>query len=203
MACNDMCGRQVLEACGAAGVRVPGHVAVVGVDNDELMCELCEPSLSSVALDLERAGYQAAHLLDEIMLAELKQQRHIVPVKPLWVVTRRSSDLIIKDDLLVGEALRFIKDHAAQNIGVPDVVQQLGVSRRTLERHFFKAIGSSILTAINRYRLDRAKGLLHETGLPAYRIASEAGFANVRMFKRIFRRAERCSPETFRQQLGR
>ena len=77
MACNDMCGRQVLEACAEAEVRVPAHVAVVGIDNDELMCELSDPPLSSVALDIERAGYEAALLLDELMSGQKKKRRGV------------------------------------------------------------------------------------------------------------------------------
>jgi LacI family transcriptional regulator len=201
MACNDMCGRQVLEACADAEVRVPAHLAVVGVDNDELLCELSDPPLSSVALDVERAGYEAAFLLNGLMSGQKKKREHVVPVNPLWVVARRSSDLIVKDDPLVDDALRFIKDHAGRAVGVPDVVSEMGVSRRTLERRFSCAIGRSILTEINRCRLDRAKCLLQETDLPVCRIATEAGFANPRMLNRIFRRVEGFPPAAFRRQL--
>jgi LacI family transcriptional regulator len=198
MACNDMCGRQVLEACADAGVRVPADVAVVGVDNDELMCELCDPPLSSVALDVEGAGYEAALLLDGLMSGTIKKRKQVVPVNPRSVIARRSSDLIVKNDRLVGDALRFIKDHVGRSVGVPDVVSEMGVSRRTLERRFSRTIGRSILSEINRCRLDRAKCLLQETALPVSSIASEAGFANIGMLNRIFRRAEGVPPRAFR-----
>jgi LacI family transcriptional regulator len=201
MACNDMCGRRVLEACGDAGVRVPAHLAVVGVDNDELLCELSQPPLSSIALDVERAGYEAARLLSGLMANHSRKRKQVVPVSPLWVVARRSSDLAFNDDPLVADALRFIKDHAACGIGVPDVVDEMGVSRRTLERRFFHAIGRAILVEINRSRLDRARCLLQETALPVCRVATEAGFANTRMFNRVFRRAEGLPPRAFRRRL--
>jgi LacI family transcriptional regulator len=201
MACNDMCGRQVLEACADAGVRVPGQLTVVGVDNDELLCELCDPPLSSVALDVETAGYEAARLLDLQMSGKMKKSRRVVPVKPLWVVARRSSEIMVKDSPLVGDALRFIADHVGRGITVPDVVSAMGTSRRTLERKFSHSIGRSILTEINRCRLDRAKRLLQETNLPASRIATAAGFANTRMFNRVFRSSENLRPLAFRRHL--
>jgi LacI family transcriptional regulator len=201
MACNDMCGRHVLEACREAGVRVPEQVAVVGVDNDDLTCELCHLPLSSVALDVGRAGYEAARLLDGLMSGEITKGEHIVSVNPLWVVVRRSSHLIVKDDPLVADALHFIEDHTGRGIRVPDVVGEMGVSRRTLERKFSHALGRSVLSEIKRARLDRAKQLLQETRLPVYRVANEAGFASARMLNRTFRRMEGSPPATFRQHL--
>jgi LacI family transcriptional regulator len=201
MACNDMCGRNVLEACAAAGVSVPAHLAVLGVDNDELVCELSRPPLSSVALGLEQAGYQAAFLLSELMANRSERRKQVVQVRPLHVVERRSGDLIIKDDALVARALHFIKDRVGLGIRVPDVVDEAGVSRRTLERRFFRANFRSLGFEIRRSRLDRAKALLQETGLSVRCVAAEAGFSGTRMFYRIFRQMEGCSPTTFRRRL--
>ena len=197
MVCNDISGRHFLQACAEATVHVPRDVGVVGVDNDELLCELSDPPLSSVALDLDRAGYEAAQLLDGLMSGQVKG-RHVVMVNPLWVVTRRSSDAILQGDVLVADALRFIMDHTRQAIGVPDVVAEVGVSRRSLERRFFRAIGNSILGEITRCRLERAQRLLRETNLPVYRVATESGFGSVKAFNRAFHLAETCSPAAFR-----
>jgi LacI family transcriptional regulator len=198
MACNDICGREVLQACAAAGLRVPDDVAVVGVDNDEMMCELSSPPLSSVALDLEKAGYEAARLLDNLMFGHLTGE-HVVQVEPVYVVTRQSSEAIVQDDPCVATALRFIKNHAGQAIGVPNVVEQAGVSRRTLERRFFRALGRSIHSEITHCRLERAKRLLLETDLPAHRVAAGAGFGSIKTFNRVFRRAASIAPKHFRQ----
>ena len=189
MACNDACGREVLQACATAGLHVPDQVAVVGVDNDELFCELSDPPLSSVALNLEQAGYEAALLLDAMMLRQPKPQETIF-VNPVRVVARRSSEIIAHDDPLVVAALRFIKDHAGQPIGVPDVVSELRVCRRTMERRFSRAIGRSILSEIIRCRLDRAKRLLIETDLPVHLVATSSGFLSIKTFNRAFLRAE-------------
>jgi LacI family transcriptional regulator len=198
MACNDICGREVLQACAAAGLRVPDDVAVVGVDNDELMCELSSPPLSSVALDLEKAGYEAATLLDNLMSGRLTEG-HIVNVEPTYVVARQSTEVIVQEDGHVASALRFIRDHAAQPIGVPEVVEHLGVSRRTLERKFSRALGRSIAAEITHSRLERAKRLLLETDMPSHRVAVGAGFGSVKTFNRVFRRAAGVPPKEFRQ----
>ena len=198
MACNDICGREVLQVCAAAGLRVPDDIAVVGVDNDEMMCELSSPPLSSIALDLDKAGYESAKLLDNLMSGHLDGE-NVVQVEPVCVVTRQSSDLIVQDDPCVASALRFIKNHAGHTIGVPNVVEQAGVSRRTLERRFFKALGRSIGSEITQCRVERAKRLLLETDLPSHRVAAGAGFGSIKTFNRVFRRAAGVSPQRFRQ----
>lgn len=198
MACNDNCGREVLQACAAAGLRVPDDVAVVGVDNDDLMCELSSPPLSSIALDLEKAGYEAARLLDSLMSNRLNGEQ-LVQVEPLYIATRQSSDVIAQGDACVATALRFIKDHAGQAIDVSNVVEEVGVSRRTLERRFVHAIGRSVLSELERCRLERAKRLLLETDLPSYRVAASAGFGCIKTFNRLFRRSTGVSPRRFRQ----
>jgi LacI family transcriptional regulator len=154
---------------------VPDDVAVVGVDNDDLMCALSDPPLSSVALDVERAGYEAAHLLDGLMSGRIKRG-YVVHVEPTHVVTRRSSDVIAQDDPLIVSALCFIRDHFAQDITVRDVAEEVGASRRTLERHFALVIGRSILSEIARCRIERAKELLLETEVSCCRVASGVGF---------------------------
>lgn len=198
LACNDICGREVLEACAAAGLRVPGDVTVVGVDNDELVCELSDPPLSSVALDLEKAGYEAARLLDNLMSGRLAEE-HVVQIEPVHLVTRQSSEIIAPDDPCAATALRFIKDHAEQAIGVAHVVEQVNVSRRTLERRFFRALGRSVSSVITQYRLERAKRLLLESDLPSHRVAVESGFGTTKTFNRVFRRAVRITPIRFRR----
>jgi LacI family transcriptional regulator len=198
MACNDACGREVLEVCGAAQLSVPDEVAVIGVDNDELLCELSAPPLSSVALDLENAGYEAGRLLDSLMKGKLRHGR-VVVVEPVLVHTRRSTDVIAADNVAVVKALRLIRDHAGRSINVGDVVDAVGTSRRTLERRFQEAAGRSILSEIARCRLERAKSLLLETELPCFRLGLEAGFSSTKAFNRAFRQAQGVSPKMFRQ----
>jgi LacI family transcriptional regulator len=199
MACKDTCGREVLQACATAGLSVPDDVALVGVDNDGLLCELSQPPLSSVALNLEQAGYEAAMVLDAMMFGQPKPQDTVL-VTPVKVVARRSSELIALDNPQVVAALRFIRDHAGQPIGVRDVVGELGVCRRRMERRFTRAIGLSILSEITRCRLDRAKRLLIETNLPVCRVATGSGFPSIKTFNRTFWRMEGRTPTAFRHQ---
>ncbi len=198
MACNDVCGREVLQACTSAGLRVPDEVAVVGVDNDEMMCELSSPPLSSVALDLESAGYQAARLLADLMNGQ-SAGGQAVWVGPTHVAVRRSSDVIAQEDSLVAGALRFIRGHARQNVSVGNVTEELSVSRRTLERRFLRAIGRTVLSEIMRCHLQRAKQLLLETDLPCHKVAEEAGFGSLKTFNRTFSRKEGMTPHSFRR----
>jgi LacI family transcriptional regulator len=200
MTCNDICGGEVLQACTTAGLRVPDEVAVVGVDNDEIMCELFSPPLSSVALDLEKAGYEAARLLDNLMSGHLTG-KHVVQVEPVYVVTRQSTGIVASDDPCLAMALRFISEYAGRAISVRDVVERVAVSRRTLERRFIEAIGRSILSEITHSRLERAKKLLLETDLPAHCVGPAAGFGSLKTFNRVFRRETGIPPRRFRQNL--
>ncbi len=198
MACNDTCGTELLQVCTTTGLRVPDEVAVVGVDNDEMMCELSDPPLSSIALDIEKAGYEAAHLLDRLMSGRLAAGQMVL-VEPTHVATRRSSDVIAQEDPLVARAMRFMRERSRHALSVTDVAEEIGVSRRTLERRFLRSLGRTILDEIMRCHLTRAKQLLLETDLPCYQIATLAGFGSLKTFYRCFSRNEQTTPLTFRQ----
>lgn len=198
MACNDVCGREVLQACATARLQVPDEVAVVGVDNDEMMCELSNPPLSSIALDVEDAGYEAASLLDRLM-SRKAGRGEVVWVQPTHVAVRRSTDVIAQEDSVVAKALRFIRDHGRKNISVDNVTEDVGVSRRTLERRFLRATGRTILEEITRCHIERAKQLLLETDLPSHQVAAEAGFGSLKTFNRTFGRKEGATPLNFRR----
>jgi LacI family transcriptional regulator len=198
LAGNDDRGRKVLIACQAAGLQVPEDVAVIGVDNDELLCEVCDPPLSSVAMELEAAGYAAAELLDGMMTGRVTGPREIV-VKPTAVVTRRSSDVLAQRDRVVAGVLQFIRDNAARPIGVREVIGQTDLARTSVERRFRQATGRSILEEITRRRLERATRLLAETDLPMQRVAAIAGFSQLRAMNRAFHTHQRCTPWQYRK----
>ena len=135
MSCNDVRGLHILDACTRLGILVPEHVAVVGVDNDEVLCELCTPPLSSVEPDPERIGYTAAELLDHLM-ARNSLTAGRVTIDPMRVTARRSTDALAIEDRVVVTAMRFIRDHAFTGCSVEDVLRQVHVSRSVLERRF-------------------------------------------------------------------
>ena len=197
MACYDIRGRQVLDACRRAGIGVPDEVAVVGVDNDELLCELSDPPLSSVRPDTRRTGYRAGELLDRLMAGgSVRRLKHAIA--PLGVVTRQSTNILASDDREVGEALRFIRDHACDGIGVKQVLDRVPLSRRALESRFTKAVGRTPHGEIERVRMEFVKQLLLETDLSVGEIARRSGFRQQEYLSVAFRRYAGNSPTEFR-----
>lgn len=198
LACDDNRGRHVLEACRAAGLYVPEDVAVVGIDNDDLLCEVSDPPLSSVAIDTCRGGYEAAALLDGLMSGRIARPQQVL-VRPTGVVARRSTDAFGLDDREVALALRFIHDNAVRTMGVPDVVRHVSLSRRALELRFHKALGRSVLDEIRHCRLDRARRLLVETEMSIAEVAVAAGFGTSNSMYRVFERILGFSPRDYRR----
>jgi LacI family transcriptional regulator len=197
MACNDDRGRGVLEACRLAGVRVPEEVSVVGVDNDELFCELSDPPLSSVALNAEHGGYRTAHLLHRLM-REKNVPAQKLTVEPVEVVTRRSSDCEAINTREVGAALSYIHRNRSRNFTVNDVADSVGISRRNLEVKFRKATGKTILAEVQRVRVSHAKQMLRETDLPIPRIAESSGYRSASYLTQVFRKEVGMSPAKYR-----
>lgn len=188
MTCNDVRGRQVIEACAIAGMHVPNDVAVVGVDRDSLLSDLSNPPLSSVAMNTTQAGYQAAELLHGMMLGKIHQPQRVT-VDPLWVVPRLSTEVIAVEDPAVAIALRYLRENARRPIGVRDVVNHSALSRRALEIRFQNSLGRSIRDEIERLRLNWTRQMLLETELPITKIAELAGFASQSYLSKVFHRA--------------
>jgi LacI family transcriptional regulator len=197
MACNDDRGRGVLEACRMAGVRVPEEVAVVGVDDDELFCELADPPLSSVALNAEHGGYRAAHLLDQLIRQKIKRPQKLI-VEPTHVVTRRSTEVQATGDQQVASALSFIHRNRARNFTVSDVAADVGISRRNLELKFRRSSGRTILAEIQRIRLDHAKRMLRDTDLPIPQIAASSGYNSASYLTQVFHKDVGVTPARYR-----
>jgi LacI family transcriptional regulator len=197
LACNDDRGRQVLEACRFAGVDVPEEVAVLGVDNDEVFCEVADPPLSSIVLDADSAGYAAAEVLDGMIRGRVTRPGDVC-VKATGIVTRRSTDVFALNDPDVSAALKFIRRQHGCGISVSDVAAEVATSRRTLEKQFRKIVGRTILDEIQRARLEHAKELLLETSHPVSRIAMLAGFRTPDYFVRFFERRVGVTPVDFR-----
>lgn len=202
MACNDDCGVQVMEACKVAGLAVPDLVGVIGADNDEIVCGLSNPAMSSVAINFERAGFEAAEALDQLM-SGAKLQTGKINVHATHIATRRSTDVVAVTDPVLGRALRFIRDHSRKAIGVEEVAKAAGLSRRALERRFRSEIGVSILYQIRRARTEQICKMLVETTLPVKQIAESLGFEDVQHFARYFRAARDTSPLAYRKSHGK
>ena len=202
MTCTDDRSQYVIEACKIVGLHVPEQVAIIGVDNDELVCELSTPPLSSVALNVERGGYEAAELLDKLMAGKKVKHQDII-VQPTHIVTRQSTDVLSIEDREVAEAVRFIRQNAKKPVQVSDVADAIGLSRRVLEKRFRRVLGRPVHEEIRRVRTEEVIRMLVETNLSVSRISSSLGYAGVEKLSRYFQRGKGMSPRTYRKMYGR
>jgi LacI family transcriptional regulator len=200
MACNDARALHLLDACQQAGILVPEEVAVVGVDNEEIFCELCNPALSSVAPDAEQIGYQAAELLDQLMSGQPHSSQRIL-VEPVRVVTRRSSDTFAIKDRTLASALRFVNEQALHGCTVTDVVNFARVSRSFLERRFRQHLKRSPQAEIRRIQVSRIRQLLTETDYTLERISELSGFEHPEYLSVVFKRLIGQTPGQYRKQM--
>jgi len=198
MACNDEFARWLSELCRTHGLRVPDEVALIGVDNDELICELSDPPLSSVSFATEQAGYEAAELLDRLMRGGKSQTWYSILVHSSRVVARQSTDLLAVRDEEVAKALRFIRRNSHHLIQVNDVVDATLLSHRTLHNRFRRIVGRSLVQEINRRRAAHIAEMLVTTSDSIYRIARAIGYETAGHMSRFFRREMGATPREYR-----
>ena len=197
MACYDIKAQQLLAICRDEEIAVPDAVAVIGVDNDRRLCELCDPPLSSVVPNSWKAGFEAASLLHRMMSGEnVGNEPRLIP--PLGVQTRQSTDVLAIDDPDIVAALRLIRTNACDGINVQKILKQIPMSRRVFENRFQKLIGRSPHAEILRLRIERCRQLLSETDLPLTEIAQAAGFPHAEYLSVTFKREVGETPREFR-----
>lgn len=202
MACNDIRGQQVLNLCRHLDLAVPEEVAIIGMDNDEILCELSDPPLSSVVPDTLRIGYDAAVLLERMMTGGKPPAKPIL-VPPSGIVTRRSTEVLALDDRQLAVGLRFIRDHAFDPITINEVTKAAGMSRRVFERRFAKQMGRSPKAEVLRLRLERVKQLLADTDWNLAQIAERTGFNYGEYLHTVFTQKIGITPGNFRKQAER
>ncbi len=198
MACYDIRGQQLLDVCRAVGLRVPEEVAVIGQHNDELLCELCEPPLSSVIPNARLVGLEAAHILDLLMRGK-ELDSVAVKIPPVGVATRASTDLVAVDDPRLTVAIRFIREHTFDPIMVNDIARAAGMSRSLLERKFRDVVGASIWDHVLQLRLRAAEQMLTQTTVSIAEIADRTGFGTAEHFSASCKRLKGVSPRELRQ----
>lgn len=199
LASNDDRGQLVTEACRAANLRVPEDVAVIGVDNDELVCGLSNPPLSSIVLNFHKAGYASAELLHQMILGKPAHPRRIL-VTTSHIVTRHSTSILAVDDSLVSQAITFIRQNNRRRLSVTEVARAVAASRRVLEKRFRACLNRSVLAEIRRQRVEQITRLLAETTHSIGEIAELTGFEGPQHFARYFRAEKGTSPNAFRKQ---
>lgn len=199
LACNDNQGRTLTGVCNRSGLRVPEDVSILGVDNDEVMCELCNPPMSSIEKADDTRGYEAAALLEKLMRGKSPPPGPLT-IPPRKIVSRQSTDLLAVDDPDVADAVRFIRRHAHEPILVKNVLQEVPISRRSLEKRFLEILGRLPGEEIRRVHVARAKTLLAESDLPLAEVARRSGLRTAKSLSDIFRRHVGITPSEYRQQ---
>lgn len=197
LACNDIRAQQLAAAAAAVGRVIPDELAVMGVDNDEIICSFTNPSLTGIEPDSRRLGYTGAAWLDRLMRGE-SLPSHSALLEPTRICERTSTDLIASDDEIFVKALRYIRRLADSRIQIEDVFAHVGRSRNTVETRFRSILGHSVREEIVQTRLRRSRSLLRQTRWPLHKIASASGFVTTAHFCRAFKQDGGLTPTEYR-----
>ncbi len=202
MACDDNHAYQITEGCrqiGGGNFHIPNDIAVLGVDNDESICRLSIPNLSSLRQNVEQGGYDTAKLIDKLIRNPEAKGEDIM-VMPSDIITRQSTDIYANNDPHIAAVLRYVHENISQKITVDDLVKRVPLSRRLLETRFKKCIGTSIYDYIIRIRIEKMTQLLRE-GMNVSEAAMELGFSDIKNISRSFRQLKNITPSEYRQQV--
>jgi LacI family transcriptional regulator len=198
MACNDDRGQQLLDACVRVGAHVPDEIAVIGVDNDTYLCDLALPAMTSVDVNGERNGYEAAKLLDRLMRG-CKPPTRPIYFAPRQIVVRQSTDTVALSDAEVASVVRFIRDYGCTGIRIEEAFAQVPVSRSALTQRFKKLLNRTPMAELTRVRLERARQLLMDSELGIAQVAAKCGFSEAKYLITVFHRAFGVTPHAFRR----
>jgi LacI family transcriptional regulator len=197
----DERSRHVAEACKRLGAKVPEDVAILGVDDDALVCELSDPPLSSIAMSTVQGGYDAAQLIVTLINNKKAEQKEVL-IRPTHITVRRSTDILAINDREVLDATRYIRNNANKPVQVEDVVKYIAVSRRTLEVKFQRAIGQTLHDQIKRARSDKISEILRTTNMSIQQIAQLLGYNNSNNLARYYKQATGKTCRDYRKQCG-
>jgi len=200
-ACDDDYAARITETCKFYNILVPDEIAVLGVDNDGLICNISDPPLSSIVLDVETGGYQAASLLHRLMNRELLDVSDIV-IPPLRIELRQSTEKYVVADKYILRAIDFIRNNYDKPVSISDVIRKVPLSRRILEKRFKKELGISIYQYLLQYRVDQFSNLLIKTDKPLSELALMCGFDEYKNVARVFRKYKKTTPQQFRNLYG-
>nr|WP_302828914.1 DNA-binding transcriptional regulator [uncultured Bacteroides sp.] len=199
MACDDTQGNRIMEVCRVLGIHIPEEISVLGVDNDEIICSLSEPPLSSVSLNIVKGGYEAARLIDKLMQDKESAYEDVI-IQPVTIVNRLSTDIYATDNPAILAALRYIHQNLANKINVEDIVKQVPLSRRLLEVRFRQVTGQSIYQYVSDLRMERFSQLLLAGNEPIADLAMQVGLSDFKNLSRQFKSWKGCTPIEFRKQ---
>lgn len=191
----------IMNVCRSAGLHIPEEIAIMGINNDATVCEFAPVPLTSIDVDMERRGFEAASLLDRLMRGK-GPSRRLIRIPPTGIVTRKSTEMLAVPSLGVAKALRFIYENYLDPIGVDDVVKATHISRCSLYNAFRQHVGRTVAQEISRVRLNHARKLLKTTDATTFSVALESGFSDAVHLNRTFMRLAGISPTAFRRNRG-
>ena len=197
-ACDDNQAEILLEACNACGINVPMEVAILGVDNDEVTCNMTSPALSSIDMDIEKAGFEAADIATQMVKTRNFTGEDIV-IQPVSVVGRASTGIVATKDKVVSDAVRFIYQNRGRKILVSDVLKQVPVSRRLLETRFKDVTGMSIYSFISHLRMEYFAHELVSSSDTISEIAARMDEPDTKSISRRFQALRGCTPSEYRK----
>ncbi|WP_315085929.1 DNA-binding transcriptional regulator [Bacteroides heparinolyticus] len=202
MACDDNQGNRITEICKVNNIKVPDKIAILGVDNDEIICNLSDPPLSSISHNIVRGGFEAAELIDRLLNDEEnnRQDMQDVVIQPINIVNRLSTDFYSTTDMHIHTALKYIHQNIASDITVSDIVKQVPLSRRLLEIRFKQITQQSIHKYIFNLRMERFAQLLLASDAPIADVAEQVGINNLKNLSRQFKILKKVSPNEYRKE---
>lgn len=198
MTCDDNLGNHITEASRHNKIKIPDEIAVLGVDNDEMLCELSDPPLSSIKLDTEKSGYEAARLMHR-MIKEKKTKAEDVIVQPTQVVSRVSTDIFASTDKYIVNALKYIHENLDKNLKVTQVLKEVPMSRRSLEKRFAMTTGYPVYEYIYNKRIEKFAEKLLETDMTIFEIALDLGLSDSKNIARQFKQLKGLTPLAYRK----
>lgn len=197
MACDDNQALHITEVCRQIKIRIPEEIAVLGVDDDEMLCELSDPPLSSIALDIEKGGYESAYLLEQMIRG--RKGHYDIFVKPIQVITRQSTDIYATNDSLIATTLKYIHQNIEKSLHVDEIVKQVPLSRRSLEKRFLNTTGFPVYKYIFNLRMEKFTQKLLDTDQTVFEIALDLGFNDGKNIARQFKQVKGCNPIEYRR----
>jgi LacI family transcriptional regulator len=200
--CDDFFALQITETCKIYDIAVPDEISVLGVDNDELLCNISHPPLSSVVLNVETGGYQAAALLQKLMNHEITRAFDIV-ISPIRIESRQSTEKYVVNDKYLLRVIEYIKNNYASDISIDDITKTVPFSRRILEKKFKKNMGITVYQYLLQYRVELFSELLVKSDKPLEELAFSCGFDDYKNVSRVFRKYKKTTPLQYRNRYNR
>ena len=197
-ACDDYYALQITEVCKMYNIDIPGDIAVLGVDNDNLLCNISDPALSSIELDVENGGYEVGKLLHQFIEKKITAPADVI-IKPVRIVSRGSTERFAVSDKYIGQVLAYIDENYCNPLSVDDLIRIIPYSRRVLEKKFKSETGMSVYQYIQQQRIEKFAALLITTDLPLAEAAADAGFPDYKNVSRIFVKMKEMTPLQYRK----